>query len=139
MAEIQSIIKKIEDFAPPETAEDWDNTGWQINLGIKEVNNVMVCLSVTPQIIEQAINNNCGLIISHHPLIFNGIKKISDENVLNKLIISCIQNNIQVYSAHTNLDCTQGGVNDILCEKLGLIYQENCSSRSNRRIQHLPP
>ena len=136
MIAVNKIINIIEKFAPLELAEEWDNTGWQINLGIKEVNNVMVCLSVTPQIIEQAINNNCGLIISHHPLIFNGIKKILNENVLNKLIISCIQNNIQVYSAHTNLDCTQGGVNDILCEKLGLIYKENLNKFV--KLTHLP-
>jgi len=125
MIAVDKIIQIIEDFAPPSLAEEWDNSGWQIKLGIKEVNNVMLCLSVTPQIIEQAVYNNCGLIISHHPLIFSGIKKIDTENVVNNLIVDCIKHNIQVYSAHTNLDCTSGGVNDILCEKLGLIYQEN--------------
>ena len=124
MVLVDEVINIIEDFAPTDLAEEWDNSGWQINLGNKEANNVLVCLSLTSAILQQAINSNCDLIIAHHPLIFKEFKKIKYETVSQKLIVDCIKNNIQVYSAHTNLDCTEGGVNDTLCEKLGLINIE---------------
>jgi len=121
MVLVDDVINVIEKFAPLDLAEDWDNSGWQINLGNKEANNVLVCLSLTPAVLQQAINNKCDLIIAHHPLIFKEFKKVKYETVTQKLIVDCIKNNIQVYSAHTNLDCAEGGVNDTLCEKLGLI------------------
>ena len=124
MVLVDEVINIIEKFAPVDLAEEWDNSGWQINLGNKEANNVLVCLSVTPAVFQQALDNNCDLIIAHHPLIFNEFKSIKNETTTQKLIIDCIKNNIQVYSAHTNLDCTKGGINDTLCEKLGLINKE---------------
>lgn len=120
MVNIDEVIKVLENFAPLETAQSWDNSGWQINLGKKQANKVLLCLSVTPKILSQAIENGCDFIISHHPLIFGGLKNISYETVTQKLIVDCIRNNIQVYSAHTNLDCAHGGVNDTLCDKLGV-------------------
>ena len=124
MIEIKKIINKLESFAPLELAEEWDNSGWQINLGKTKATNVMLCLSLTSDVLKQAIEEKCDLIISHHPLIFSGIKKIQSNDVTHQLIIDCIQNDIQVYSAHTNLDATKGGVNDILCKKLELPAQE---------------
>jgi len=84
MIEIAKIIETLEKFAPLEMAETWDNTGWQINLGKKEANKILLCLSLTPNILEQAIQNECDLIISHHPLIFGGIKKIEYNTITQK-------------------------------------------------------
>lgn len=120
MIEIDNIIEHLEKFAPLELAQSWDNSGWQINLGNKYTKKVLLCLSLTPKIFTQAIENGCDLIISHHPLIFNPVKNIEYNTVSQKLLVDCIRNNIQVYCAHTNLDSTEGGVNDVLCEKLGL-------------------
>lgn len=128
MINIDKIVKTLEKFAPLELAESWDNSGWQINLGNNEAKKILLALTLTPSVLNQAIENGCDFIITHHPLIFNGLKSISTESVTEKLIINCIKNHIQVYSAHTNLDATKGGVNDVLCEKLGLIKIENLSN-----------
>ena len=115
MIKTDYIISKIEKYASLELAEPWDNSGWQINLGHDYTNKVLVALSLTKDVLEQAITNDCDLIITHHPLIFNSIKKID-----NALIAEAIRNNICVYSAHTNLDKTYGSTTDALCGVLGL-------------------
>ena len=120
MTDLNKIIEKIEKFAPPELASDWDNSGWQVYLGNNSANKILLALTCTLDIVEQAIKNNCNLIISHHPLIFEKINKISTENSALLPVIKAIQNNIQVYSAHTNLDSTEGGIADKLAELLKL-------------------
>lgn len=114
MEQVSKIIKRIEDFAPLNTMQKWDNSGWQINTGKKETSRVLLTLDVTPSTIDEAVNKKCDLIISHHPVFFNGIKVINSP-----YIIKAIQNNIQIYSAHTNLDIAQGGVSEYLAEKCG--------------------
>jgi len=120
MENLEKIIEKIENFAPPELACDWDNSGWQIYLGNNSVNKILVTLTCTLDVVEQAIKNNCDLIISHHPLIFEKLNKISTANINSLALIKAIQSNIQVYSAHTNLDSAQGGIADKLAELLEL-------------------
>ena len=115
MIKTDYIISKIEKYASLELAEPWDNSGWQINLDHDYTNKVLVALSMTQDVLEQAITNDCDLIITHHPMIFNSIKKID-----NSLITEAIKNNICVYSAHTNLDKTYGSTTDALCGVLGL-------------------
>lgn len=114
MAQVSKIIKKIEQFAPPATMQKWDNSGWQINLGIEETNKILLVLDVTTNTVNEAIKKKCDLIISHHPVFFHDIKIIDSA-----YIIKAIQNNIQIYSAHTNLDIAQGGVTEHLAEKCG--------------------
>lgn len=116
----EEIINLIENFAPLELEEDWDNSGWQIYLGEKDVKKILLCLSVTENIIEQAIERECDLIISHHPFIYPCFIPFS----FNK--------NISVYSAHTNLDRTIGGTTDTLIDLLELsqmkISEDICKS-----------
>ena len=114
MEKVSKIIKRIEEFAPLNTMQKWDNSGWQINLGIEDTNRILLALDVTPSTVDEAINKKCDLILSHHPIFFNSIKTIESP-----FIIKAIQNNIQVYSAHTNLDIAQGGVSEYLAEKCG--------------------
>lgn len=114
MADLNLIIEKIEQFAPLELASSWDNSGWQINLGNKTVNRILLALSPTVDVVNQAIENKCDLIISHHPLIFNKLNTFSVEEQTSLALITAIQNKIQVYSAHTNLDSSQGGIADKL-------------------------
>ena len=121
MIDINKIVEVIENFAPLESAEVWDNSGWQINLGIREAKKILLALSLTPKILKQAIEQECDFVITHHPLIFSPFKKIEYETVTQKLMVECIKNNIQVYCAHTNLDVASGGLNDTLAEKLGLV------------------
>ena len=86
MIKTDYIISKIEKYASLELAEPWDNSGWQINLGHDYTNKVLVALSMTRDVLEQAITNDCDLIITHHPMIFNSMKKID-----NSLIASAIK------------------------------------------------
>ena len=116
MEQINKIIKKIEEFAPLETAQKWDNSGWQINLGKNEVSKILLALDVTPSAINEAIKKKCDLILSHHPVFFDAIKVIDSPYIIN-----AIKHNIQIYSAHTNLDIAKGGVSEYLAEKCGFV------------------
>ncbi len=114
MEKVSKIIKRIEEFAPISTCQKWDNSGWQINLGIEDTNKILLALDVTPSAVNEAIEKKCDFILSHHPIFFNNIKAIDAP-----YIIKAIKNDIQVYSAHTNLDIAQGGVSEYLAEKCG--------------------
>jgi len=120
MAKISEIIEKIEKFAPPELQCDWDNSGWQVYLANEEINRVLLALTPTEDVINQAINRNCKFVITHHPAIFEKIKclRVNDQAI--NPVIKAIQNNIQLYSAHTNLDSTQNGIADNLARLLEL-------------------
>lgn len=107
------VLKILDKYAPAMLAEDWDNSGWQINLHNPYVKKIMVCLSVTEDVVNQAIDLGCDMIICHHPVIFNPLKKIQDMK-----IIKAIKNNIQIFALHTNADKTKGGTSDMLAEHL---------------------
>lgn len=115
MIKTDNIIAMIENYASLDLAESWDNSGWQINLHHDFTNKVMIALSLTKEVLEQAITNDCDLIVTHHPLIFHKLNKI-DDNVM----VQAIKHNICVYSAHTNLDKTYGSTTDALAGVLGL-------------------
>lgn len=120
MAKISSVIKQMESLAPLDLQEEWDNSGWQIKLENDELTKVMLALSPTLDVVEQAIEFGCNLIITHHPLFFSEMKTIVSDSIQNKVAIQAIKNDIQIYSAHTNLDKAQGGINDLIAKLLGL-------------------
>lgn len=120
MLDIQEIIKLIEEFAPSQLAEDWDNSGWQINLGIKNIKKICFALSPSFDVIEQAIQEQCNLLVTHHPLFFEKINKFSTDNITCKIAQAAIKNNIQIYSAHTNMDKASQGLNYELAKRIGL-------------------
>jgi len=99
------IVNKIEKFAPLDTQEKWDCSGWIVDNGISEINKVLFALTITDKIYEQAISAGCDLIISHHPLFYVPIH----------------YKNINMYSAHTNLDKACGGTTDLLLKALGYV------------------
>lgn len=101
------IIKKIEDFAPPETQEKWDCSGWLVETNKSDVSRVMLCLTVTENVVKQAVAQNCDMIISHHPLFFIPFKFFQRKGL------------IDIYCAHTNMDRTAGGTTDTLIKALG--------------------
>ena len=115
MARTSEIIKILEDYAPPELAESWDNSGWQVFYGNDNTSKVLLCLSVTDEVINQAVELGCNLIVSHHPVIFKPLKVVKDIK-----IIKAIQRGIQIYSLHTNCDKTNNGTSDLIAQKLGL-------------------
>jgi dinuclear metal center YbgI/SA1388 family protein len=129
MLKIQDIIFEIEAWAPPAIAWDRDNVGLQIGNPEEAVTGVLAALEVTPDVIQEAMQKKCNLMITHHPLIFNPLKNLTNNTFTGKLALSIAQNKLNLYSAHTNLDFTQGGVNFVLGKKLalqdvGFLYQE---------------
>ncbi len=115
------IIKYLEQWAPKETAWEKDNVGLQVGSSERDIKNILLCLDVTPPVIDEAIKKSCNLIISHHPLLFHPIKKIStDKDYRSRIIEKLIRNDITLYSTHTNLDFTKDGVSFKLAKQLKL-------------------
>jgi dinuclear metal center YbgI/SA1388 family protein len=113
---LRELAQIIEDFADLRLQESYDNAGLIIGNKEQEIEKVLICLDVTDEVVDEAIDLNCDMIISHHPLIFLPLKKISSKS----LVYKAIQNNIAVYAAHTNLDSATFGVSWILAKNLGL-------------------
>lgn len=116
---LRDIINILEKKFPTKNAENWDNVGLMIGDRRKEIKKIQISLDCTIMAIDKAIKNGVDLILTHHPIIFRGIKKINSDDVLGRKIIKLIQNDIAVYSMHTNLDATKFGLNDLVAEKLG--------------------
>lgn len=115
------IFNFIEDWAPKGIAWDNDNVGLQVGSANSVVKNILLCLDTTEKVVDEAIKKRCSLIISHHPLLFRAIKKIDTQSdKTSKIIQKLIKHNITLYSAHTNLDFTKGGVSFKLAERLKL-------------------
>ena len=121
MITVQQVITLMEQLAPRSYAESWDNVGLMVGDRNVVVTGVVTTLDVTEETVEYAIEQNCNLIVSHHPLIFKGLKQISCDTAHGRTINKLIQHKIAVYSAHTNLDIAPGGLNDMLAKQLGLI------------------
>lgn len=117
---ISEVIKITDEICPPDLAEEWDNCGWQIKCGDGEVTGVLTVLEVTGAVIDEAVKRGANLIITHHPMIFQGIKSIDVNTVLGNYIIRLINNGISVYSCHTDFDKVEGGNNDYIGEALEL-------------------
>jgi len=117
---IQTLINCLESIAPLSLQEDYDNSGLLIGNKNKEIQKALITLDITEDVLEEAIENQCELIISHHPLIFKGIKKLNGKNMVERIVIKAIQSEIAIYAIHTNLDNVHQGVNAMLAEKLGL-------------------
>jgi dinuclear metal center YbgI/SA1388 family protein len=117
----KEITQYIEEWAPKETAWQKDNVGIQIGSIDRKIKNILLCLELTNEVIDDAIKKSCNFIISHHPLIFSPLKKIDLQNdKISKLIERLIKKDITLYSAHTNLDFTRDGVSFELAKVLKL-------------------
>jgi len=120
----KDLVMIMDRLAPPELAEAWDNSGWQVGDPGVNVQKVLLALDVTQEVVEEAEKYGAQLIISHHPMLIKSIKSIRSDNPVGNLIIRLIRAGIGVYAAHTTLDSTDGGVNDVLARKLGLLHTE---------------
>jgi dinuclear metal center YbgI/SA1388 family protein len=118
------IISLFESMYPKHLAMEGDKIGLQIGTLAKPVEHVLIALDVTEDVVEEAIQHKANLIIAHHPLIFYPLKSIQTDKVYGRIIEKCIKHDIAVYTAHTNVDIAEGGVNDLLAEALGLTNTE---------------
>ncbi len=132
---IAAIINEIENFAPLKYQESYDNCGIQVGNANIEATGALFTLDVTEAVIDEAIINNCNLVIAHHPLIFGGIKNVSEHNTTGKIITKAIKNDIVIYAAHTNLDNVRMGVNNKIAQKIGLIDCNILSPQKNTLLK----
>ncbi|MCQ2148221.1 MAG: Nif3-like dinuclear metal center hexameric protein [Bacteroidales bacterium] len=114
------VIGAIEKVAPRPLQEDYDNTGIQVGDRSSTLTGVLVCLDITEEVIDEAIQKGCNMVVSHHPLLFRGLKRICGDSLVEKCVIKAIKNDIVLYSSHTNLDNAFGGVNHKIASILGL-------------------
>lgn len=119
MVKVSDIIDAIEAVAPAGLQESWDNTGLQVGRRDAEVGSVLCVLDVTPARIDEAIEFGCDMVVSHHPLIFNGLKSITDDNEVQRAVAKALQAGIAVYSSHTAVDNAVGGVSALMANRLG--------------------
>ena len=132
---ISEITSTIESFAPLALQENYDNSGIQLGDIHAETESALVCIDITEEVIDEAIALNSKLIISHHPLIFKGLKSITGKDYIEKCIIKALKNNIVLYSCHTNLDNARGGVSCKMAEKLGLTNVRVLSAMSDSLLK----
>ncbi|MCK4661270.1 MAG: Nif3-like dinuclear metal center hexameric protein [Bacteroidales bacterium] len=129
---IKDIVNFLEDIAPLSLQEEYDNSGLITGNNENNVNAVLLAIDVTEEVIDEAISIGADMIISHHPVIFSGIKKLTGGNYVERIIIKAIKNNIAIYAAHTNFDSISDGVNSRICDKLELINTKILSSSQGK-------
>lgn len=117
---LKEIVKVLEDLAPPVLQESYDNSGLLVGNPEWIVTSAMVCLDSTEDVVEEAIQKGCNLIVAHHPIVFGGLKRFNGSNYIERTIIKAIKNDIAIYAIHTNLDNVIHGVNGKIAEKLEL-------------------
>ena len=118
---IKNVSDYLEEIAPLNQAEDFDNVGLLIGNETTEVKGVLVTLDTLEETVDEAIKKKCNLIVSFHPIIFSGLKKINGNSYVEKVVMKAIQNNIAIYATHTALDNSKVGVSAKMCEVLGLL------------------
>ena len=117
---VKDIISVIEEFAPLSLQESWDNSGLSIGSPEDSVSSVLLGLDCTPELVDEAISCGADMIVTHHPLIFSGLKKISPEDKVGEAVIKAIKAGISIYAAHTSADKVIAGVSGAMAARLGL-------------------
>ena len=120
MNTVSMITEKLEQLAPKAAACDWDNPGLLVGRSDREVSRIYVALDASCAVVDAAIDAGCDLIVTHHPIIFRGVKSINDQSALGLKLLDLIRNDVSVFSMHTNFDSCPGGMADIVCAALGL-------------------
>ena len=118
---VKHVVEVIEGYAPLMYQESYDNCGLQVGDPGEAVTGILLCLDVTEAVVQEAIDRGCNMIVSHHPLIFGGLKRVTGRNYVERTVTMAIRNGINILSSHTSLDNIAGGVNTLIAQKLGLV------------------
>ncbi len=121
MVTVKSMSTFLSTFFPLDLAEDWDNVGLLVGTELQPVKKMMICLTITPEVVAEAIKNQINFILCHHPLPFVGIKRITEATYEGGMLLDLIAARIAVYSAHTAYDSMHGGINEQIAHALGLV------------------
>lgn len=138
---IKDITQYLESFAPLSLQESYDNSGLIVGSGSTEVTGALICLDSTEEVVDEAIANNCNLIIAHHPIVFSGLKRFNGKNYIERTVMKAIKNDIAIYAIHTNLDNVYNGVNGMIAERIGLTNTRILSNKKNidfKLISYVP-
>lgn len=117
---LNEILNFLADVAPAELSEEWDNTGLLIGQRDDSVSSIMTCLTLTPDVAEEAVAKGASLVVTHHPILFRAVKKLTDETSEGRMLLSLIRAGVAVYSPHTSYDSAYEGVNRQLADSLNL-------------------
>ena len=120
MSTVRDVVRCIEEFAPVNYQESYDNCGLQVGSFSQEVTGIVLALDVTESVLFEAHEVGANMILTHHPLLFGGLKRITGNNYIERIVIKAIQQNIAIYACHTNIDNIFPGVNYKIAEKIGL-------------------
>lgn len=128
---LAEITNFLESIAPLNYQEDYDNSGLIVGNTNDEINAALVALDCTEQIVDEAIAKNCNLIITHHPIVFKGLKKFNGKTYVERVVLKAIKNNIALYAIHTNLDHVAHGVSAEICKRLGIVNAKILAPKNN--------
>ena len=117
---IKEVVAALERFAPLPLQESYDNAGLQVGVTEADVSGALLCLDVTEAVVDEAVATGCNLIVSHHPLLFHGLRRVSDEDYVQRTVVKAIQKGVAIVSMHTNMDNAMNGVNFMMARKIGL-------------------
>ena len=120
MPTVADVVAFLDAFAPPSGAADWDNVGLILGDSTVPITRVLTCLTVTPEVVAEAIDGGVELIVTHHPVLFKPVKKLTGATADGKLLLPLLRHGVAVYSPHTAFDNCAGGINDGLASRLGL-------------------
>ena len=116
MIRIQDIWSTITELLPPALQESYDNCGLQVGDPSLPATGVLCCVDITEQVLQEALQKKCNVIIAHHPLLFKGLKRIGTESYIERCVRFAIRHDLAIYAAHTNADNADGGLNYLLAE-----------------------
>lgn len=135
MHTVQDIINILEDHAPLALQEDWDNCGLLVGDRQMEVSEILCTLDVTLDVVREAIDKGCNLIITHHPIIFGGLKSITGRNDVERCVVEAIKHDVAIYAAHTNMDNVADGVSGTMAHKLSLVNTRVMAPQSGNLLK----
>ena len=135
MITIGNIAAAIEEFAPTALQESYDNAGLQVGDPHAEAKAALLCIDVTEEILDEAIARGANMVISHHPLIFRGLKRITGRSPIERIVAKAIKHDVALYAAHTNMDSARGGVSAHAAAKLGLTDIELLAPQNGKLLK----
>ena len=132
---VADICQIIEEVAPLALCESYDNVGLLVGDPRMELRAVLLCIDVTEAVLDEALQKGCNMIVSHHPLIFRGVKSLTGKDAVQRCMIKAIKNDLAIYAAHTNIDAVLHGVSGRMAEKIGLLNTRILEPRSESLLK----
>ena len=134
MPTVNDVLHCLEEFAPYELAESWDNCGLMVGARGQKVDSILCALDATEDVILEAVRKQAQLVVAHHPMIFTSVHSVTEDDATGRGLRQAIRNDISVICMHTNADCAEGGVNDALAKALELRHITNMEAGENRML-----